>query len=76
MTCSSVAVLRMQAIGTPNDPKLSALVGGLSIGRSQFRRWWADRHVAQPDVDIKTIRHPSSETSSVVAQRERDKWVG
>jgi hypothetical protein len=24
----------------------------------QFRRWWADRHVALPKFGTKTIRHP------------------
>jgi len=53
-----VAILRMQAADNPDDPRLAALVGELSILSPQFRRWWADRHVARPEFGTKTIRHP------------------
>jgi transcriptional regulator with XRE-family HTH domain len=55
---AGVAVLRMQAVDNPNDAKLAALVGELSLRSPQFRQWWADRHVARPEFGTKTIRHP------------------
>lgn len=58
MARAGVAVLRMQALDNPNDPKLAALVGELSVRSPQFRQWWADRHVARPEFGTKTIRHP------------------
>lgn len=58
MARSGVAVLRMQAADNPTDPRLAALVGEMSVVSPQFRRWWADRHVARPDFGTKTIRHP------------------
>jgi transcriptional regulator with XRE-family HTH domain len=58
MARSSVAVLRMQAVDNPSDPRLAALVGEMSVVSPQFRRWWADRHVALPKFGTKTIRHP------------------
>jgi transcriptional regulator with XRE-family HTH domain len=53
-----VAVLRMQAAENPHDPQLAALVGELSLTSPQFRQWWAERNVAQPDFGTKIIRHP------------------
>lgn len=58
MARSGVAVLRMQAVDNPTDPRLAALVGEMSVVSPQFRRWWADRHVARPDFGTKTIHHP------------------
>ncbi|MDG4797684.1 helix-turn-helix transcriptional regulator [Micromonospora sp. WMMD1082] len=55
-TC--VAVLRMSAAGNPTDPALSRLVGDLSMARSEFRQWWAERRVAHQDFGTKLIRHP------------------
>ncbi|MFT4199246.1 helix-turn-helix domain-containing protein [Gordonia sp. (in: high G+C Gram-positive bacteria)] len=56
-TC--VAALRMEAAANPTDPKLTALVGELSVADEQFRRWWADRHVARHEFGTKLIRHPA-----------------
>lgn len=55
---TNVALLRRQAADNPNDPKLAALVGEMSVVSPQFRRWWADRHVNHPEFGTKTIRHP------------------
>jgi transcriptional regulator with XRE-family HTH domain len=55
-TC--VALLRRQAADNPTDPRLAALVGEMSVVSSQFRKWWAARHVSHPDFGTKTIRHP------------------
>ncbi len=60
---AGVAVLRMQAVDNPNDPKLVALVGELSVRSPEFRQWWADRHVARPEFGSKTIGTPRSATS-------------
>ncbi len=49
MARSSVAILRMQAVDNPSDPRLAALVGEMSVVSPQFRRWWADRHIARPN---------------------------
>ncbi|MGW4877699.1 helix-turn-helix domain-containing protein [Streptomyces sp. NPDC004262] len=55
-TC--VAQLRMEAARTPDSPRLAALVGELSVQDADFRRWWADHHVAVRGVGTKTLRHP------------------
>ncbi|WP_044506864.1 helix-turn-helix domain-containing protein [Gordonia sp. KTR9] len=55
-TC--VAILRMDAIENPNDPRLTSLVGELSIADEQFRHWWAARHVARQEFGSKTLHHP------------------
>jgi len=58
MARTSVALLRMQAADNPADPRLTTLVGELSVTSPQFRRWWAARNVARQDFGTKTIRHP------------------
>ncbi|MFF0488680.1 helix-turn-helix domain-containing protein [Nocardia sp. NPDC004068] len=55
-TC--VAILRMDAAANPTDPRLTALVGELSIADPQFRQWWAARHVARQEFGTKTLDHP------------------
>lgn len=55
-TC--VAVLRMNAAGTPTDPALSRLVGDLSLTSPDFGRWWAERRVAHQNFGTKTVAHP------------------
>lgn len=37
-----VCALRMDAGCYPDDPRLSALVGELSVKSEEFRRLWAD----------------------------------
>lgn len=58
MARAGVALLRMQAVENPQDPRLVQLVGELSLASSQFRDWWAGRHVASQDFGRKTIHHP------------------
>lgn len=58
MARTSVAILRMQALDNPTDPRLAALVGELSLTHPQFRRWWGARNVARQEFGTKTIRHP------------------
>ncbi|MGV9342650.1 helix-turn-helix domain-containing protein [Streptomyces sp. NPDC003688] len=53
-----VAFLRMEAARNPDDPRLAALVGELSVRDADFRRWWAGHHVARRAFGTKTIRHP------------------
>ncbi|MEU4097436.1 helix-turn-helix domain-containing protein [Streptomyces sp. NPDC026673] len=55
-TC--VAQLRMEAARDPDNPRLTALVGELSVRDADFRRWWAAHHVAVRGVGTKTLRHP------------------
>lgn len=55
-TC--VAQLRMEAAKYPDDPRLTALVGELSVQDSHFRTWWAAHHVATLSVGTKTLNHP------------------
>jgi transcriptional regulator with XRE-family HTH domain len=58
MARTGVALLRMQAVDNPREPRLAQLVGELSVGYPQFRQWWADRHVHQQDFGRKSIHHP------------------
>ncbi|MCM1950473.1 helix-turn-helix transcriptional regulator [Streptomyces sp. G2] len=55
-TC--VAQLRMEAARDPDNPRLAALVGELSVQDADFRRWWAAHHVAVRGVGTKVMRHP------------------
>ncbi|GAA2940410.1 helix-turn-helix domain-containing protein [Streptomyces flavovirens] len=55
-TC--VAQLRMEAAKYPDDPRLTALVGELSVQDPDFRTWWAGHHVAALNVGTKVLNHP------------------
>ncbi|MGO4615711.1 helix-turn-helix domain-containing protein [Nocardia sp. 2YAB30] len=55
---SAVAHLRMQAATHPDDPRLTALVGELSVHDPDFRQWWGAHHVSAHTVGTKTFRHP------------------
>jgi transcriptional regulator with XRE-family HTH domain len=55
-----VAQLRMEAAQDPDDPLLAALVADLSAQDPDFRRWWADHHVAGRTAGTKTLRHPTA----------------
>ncbi|MFI9167895.1 helix-turn-helix domain-containing protein [Streptomyces lincolnensis] len=54
----TVAHLRREAATYPEDPRLIALVGELSLRDRQFARWWGDRRVAAHTVGTKTLVHP------------------
>lgn len=58
MARTGVALLRMQAVENPDDPRLAAIVGRLSVGYPQFRQWWADPHVAGGGQGTKAVHHP------------------
>ncbi|MBN0045362.1 helix-turn-helix domain-containing protein [Streptomyces actuosus] len=53
-----VAVLRMDAGCYPDDPRLSALVGELSVKSEDFRRLWATHDVKDKNHGLKRLRHP------------------
>lgn len=55
---TSVAQLRMEAAKYPDDPRLTALVGELSVQDRAFRHWWAGHHVATLSVGTKVLHHP------------------
>ncbi|MFJ6010707.1 helix-turn-helix domain-containing protein [Streptomyces sp. NPDC092952] len=55
-TC--VAQLRMEAARDPENARLTALVGELSVQDPDFRRWWAAHHVAIRGIGTKVLRHP------------------
>ncbi|HJB09207.1 MAG TPA: helix-turn-helix transcriptional regulator [Candidatus Brachybacterium merdavium] len=55
---TAVAQLRMEAAKYPDDPRLMALVGELSVQDGQFARWWAARNVASLSTGTKTLVHP------------------
>ncbi len=54
----TVAQLRMEAAKYPEDPRLIALVGELSMRDKQFAQWWGDHRVAARSVGTKTLIHP------------------
>lgn len=54
----TVAQLRWEAAKCPEDPRLIALVGELSLRDEQFARWWGDHRLAARTVGRKTYRHP------------------
>ena len=53
-----VCHLRMDAGCYPEDPKLSALVGELSVKSEEFRRLWATHDVKEKSHGVKRFRHP------------------
>lgn len=58
MARTRVAQLRMEAAKYPDDPRLTALVGELSVQDPHFRTWWAAHSVATLSVGTKTLHHP------------------
>ncbi|MFE7422847.1 helix-turn-helix domain-containing protein [Rhodococcus sp. NPDC057529] len=55
---TAVAQLRMEAAKYPDDPRVAALVGELSVQDPQFSQWWAAQNVASLSVGTKTMNHP------------------
>ncbi|MGW6598969.1 helix-turn-helix domain-containing protein [Streptomyces sp. NPDC055036] len=55
---TAVAQLRMEAAKYPDDPRLTALVGELSVRDADFRTWWAAHQVASLSVGNKVLNHP------------------
>lgn len=53
-----VGYLRMDAGRYPDDPKLSALVGELSVKSEEFRHLWAAHNVKEKSHGGKRLRHP------------------
>jgi transcriptional regulator with XRE-family HTH domain len=53
-----VSGLRMTAGCHPDDPRLSALVGELSVKSEEFRLLWAAHEVKEKNYGVKQLRHP------------------
>ncbi|WP_367321130.1 helix-turn-helix domain-containing protein [Streptomyces sp. HUAS ZL42] len=53
-----VCALRMDAGCWPDDPRLSALVGELSVKSEDFRRLWATHDVKEKGHGVKRLHHP------------------
>ncbi|CAL9440505.1 hypothetical protein SUDANB6_02228 [Streptomyces sp. enrichment culture] len=53
-----VSYLRMDAGCHPDDPRLAALVGELSVKSEEFRRLWATHDVKEKSHGTKRLRHP------------------
>ncbi|WP_327318774.1 helix-turn-helix domain-containing protein [Streptomyces sp. NBC_01235] len=53
-----VSQLRMDAGSHPEDPRLSALVGELSVKSEEFRRLWATHDVKEKCHGIQRLHHP------------------
>jgi len=53
-----VAELRIQVARRPDDPRLTALVGELSIKSDEFRALWAKHPVKDKTSGTKTVHHP------------------
>ncbi|MFE9098690.1 helix-turn-helix domain-containing protein [Streptomyces sp. NPDC007264] len=53
-----VCHLRYDAGCHPDDPRLSALVGELSVKSEDFRRLWATHDVKEKSHGLKLMRHP------------------
>ncbi|MEU1298444.1 helix-turn-helix domain-containing protein [Streptomyces shenzhenensis] len=53
-----VCTLRMDAGCYPDDPRLSALVGELSVKSADFRRLWATHDVKEKTHGVKRLHHP------------------
>ncbi|MEU1629007.1 helix-turn-helix transcriptional regulator [Streptomyces sp. NPDC020096] len=59
-TCAAetVGALRLLAARHPDDPRLTDLVGELSIKSPEFRTWWADHNVRERTHGTKRYHHP------------------
>ncbi|MFD7866357.1 helix-turn-helix domain-containing protein [Streptomyces sp. NPDC057682] len=55
---AAVAQLRTAAVTHPDDRRLAALVGELSVRDADFRQWWADGHLVAPAGGAVVLRHP------------------
>ncbi|WP_422771904.1 helix-turn-helix domain-containing protein [Plantactinospora sp. WMMC1484] len=55
---TSAATLRLETAGNPDDPRLAALVGELTVRSPEFRNWWNDRVVSNASYGQKRYRHP------------------
>lgn len=53
-----VGALHLEAGCYPDDPRLSALVGELSVKSEEFRRLWATHDVKEKSHGVKRLRHP------------------
>ncbi|WP_329335376.1 helix-turn-helix transcriptional regulator [Streptomyces sp. NBC_00663] len=53
-----VSFLRMAAGCHPDDPRLAALVGELSLKSEEFRRLWAAHDVKEKSYGVKRLMHP------------------
>ncbi|MDN3057362.1 helix-turn-helix transcriptional regulator [Streptomyces hygroscopicus] len=53
-----VASLRLEAGRHPDDPRLTELVGELTIKSQEFRKWWADHNVREKTHGVKLYHHP------------------
>ncbi|TXS12865.1 transcriptional regulator [Streptomyces sp. wa22] len=53
-----VSYLRMDAGCHPDDPRLSALIGELSVKSEEFRRLWARHDVKEKSHGVKRLHHP------------------
>lgn len=58
VAAQAVANLRVTSGRDGDDPKLSALVGELSLQSEDFRRLWADHEVKECAYGVKRVRHP------------------
>jgi transcriptional regulator with XRE-family HTH domain len=58
VAADTVAMLRLDAGRCPDDPKLSALIGELSIYSEEFRTWWSDHKVHRRTTGTKAHHHP------------------
>ena len=58
VAADTVAMLRLDAGRYPDDEKLSALVGELSIRSVEFRSWWSNHNVERRTTGTKAYHHP------------------
>ncbi|MFK0110666.1 helix-turn-helix domain-containing protein [Streptomyces sp. NPDC091217] len=53
-----VTMLRMEAARYPQDARLAALVGELSVQDDDFRTWWGNHRAASVTIGAKALHHP------------------
>jgi hypothetical protein len=53
-----VSHLRTLAARYPKDPRLTSLVGELSVQDKDFGKWWGDHPVASPSMGTRRFHHP------------------
>lgn len=53
-----MSYLRTLATKYPDDPRLTSLVGELSVQDKDFGQWWGSRHAASRTIGTKRFYHP------------------
>lgn len=58
LVVAGVAILRLEAGRRPDDPRMTDLVGELTVKSEDFSRWWSRQRVLERGGGFKRFHHP------------------